>query len=79
MLTELLKVLEQSSGEIDLLALSRHLNSHPGAVAGMLEMLIQKGRVSEVGAECGICESCGLQNQCNLPARRARQFQVVKH
>lgn len=77
MLSKLIHVLEENEGEIDLLNVGRTLNAHPSAVAGMLDTLVRKGRVLEIGADCGICDSCSLSNQCVLPARRIKRYQVV--
>lgn len=74
MLTELLSLLEQSQGELDLQAISRQLGAEPSAVAGMIEMLVRKGRLAEVGAACGFCPACNLRSACRLPAKRARQY-----
>ncbi|HEX6386554.1 MAG TPA: FeoC-like transcriptional regulator [Anaerolineae bacterium] len=74
MLTELLKLLEQSQGELDLQVLSRQLGAEPSAVAGMVEMLVRKGRLVEAGATCGFCQACTLRPNCRLPLKRARQY-----
>ena len=76
MLTELLRLLEQNQGQLDLEELSQQLNAQPSAVAGMLEMLIRKGRIDDMRANCGICQSCVLRNECGLPANRARRFRL---
>ena len=76
MLTELLLLLEQNQGQIDLAELSQQLNAQPSAVAGMLEMLIRKGRIEIIGADCGICQTCSLRAECDLPVNRARRFRL---
>jgi hypothetical protein len=76
MLSELLRLLEENPGELNLSEIGRRLNAHPSAVAGMLETLIRKGRVVELGADCGVCSDCSLQANCALPARRVRRFQL---
>lgn len=76
MLTELLRLIEQNQGQLDLSELSQQLNAQPSAVAGMLEILIRKGRVDEMGADCSICQTCSLRNKCDLPANRARRFRL---
>lgn len=79
MLTQLLKLLEQNQGEVDLITLSRQLNAQPGAVAGMIETLLHKGRLVEIKPACGDCHHCPIENGCPLPARRARQIAVVSN
>lgn len=76
MLSQLIHLLDENEGELDLAAVSRSLDAQPSAVAGMLETLVRKGRVIEIGPDCGVCDSCGLSSQCALPARRIRRFQV---
>ena len=78
MLSRLIHLLEENEGEVDLATLSRSLDAQPSAVTGMLETLIRKGRVIEVGPDCGVCDTCGLNNQCVLPARRIRRYQVAR-
>ncbi len=77
MLSQLIHLLEESEGEVDLVAVSRSLDAQPSAVAGMLETLIHKGRVIEIRPDCGTCDTCGLSSQCTLPARRIKRYQVV--
>jgi hypothetical protein len=79
MLSQLLRVLEENEGEVDLAFVSRELDAQPSAVAGMFETLIRKGRVVEVGPDCGVCDTCGLSSQCVLPARRIKRYQMVGH
>ena len=77
MLSRLIHLIEQNEGEVDLASISRSLDAQPSAVAGMLETLVHKGRVIEISPDCGICDTCGLNNQCALPARRIKRYQVV--
>jgi hypothetical protein len=77
MLSRLIHLLEENEGEIDLVGLSRSLNAQPSAVSGMLETLVRKGRVTEIGPACGVCDTCGLNSQCVLPARRIKRYQIV--
>ncbi len=74
MLTELQRLIENNQGEIDLNQLSKQLGAQPSAVAGMLDFLIRKGRVQELGIDCGSCESCGFANKCTMPVTRARRL-----
>jgi hypothetical protein len=78
MLSQLIRLLEQNEGEVDLVAVGRQLNAHPSAVAGMLETLARKGRVVEIGADCGVCDSCALSSHCTLPGRRVKRYEIVR-
>ena len=77
MLTELLRLLEQNHAEYDLQELGRILGVQPSAVAGMLQTLIHKGRVVEMGADCGICDTCGIRGHCDIPIRRAKRYKIA--
>ena len=74
MLTELQRLIEQNQGEINLNQLSKQLGAQPSAVAGMLDFLIRKGRVQELGVDCRSCESCGFANECLMPVKRAKRL-----
>jgi Mn-dependent DtxR family transcriptional regulator len=77
MLTELLRLLEQNHAEYDLHELGRLLGVQPSAVAGMLQTLIHKGRVVEMGADCGICATCGIRGHCDIPVTRAKRYKIA--
>jgi predicted transcriptional regulator len=74
MLTQLLALLEQRRGALNLYEISRALHAEPGAVQGMLEMLVQRGRLIEVGPDGGYCTTCGEQTQCSLLAARGKRY-----
>jgi hypothetical protein len=76
MLSKLLDLLEENQGEMDLDSLSRQLDAQPSAVAGMFQLLIQKGRVVEIGPDCGPCNTCKLDSQCTLSVRRSKRYQL---
>ena len=77
MLTELLHLLGQNNAEYDLQELGRILGVQPSAVAGMLELLVRKGRVVEMGADCGICDTCGIRGHCDIPVTRAKRYKIA--
>ncbi len=74
MLTELQRLIDENQGEIELNQLSKQLGAQPSAVAGMLHFLIRKGRIQELGVDCGSCDSCGFANDCLMPVSRARRL-----
>jgi hypothetical protein len=78
MLSELIQLLEENEGEVDLVAVSRRLNAQPSAVSGMLETLVRKGRVVETVPTCGACDSCVLSSNCTLPARWIKRYKVIR-
>lgn len=77
MLTELLRLMDQNQGQLDLGKLSRELGAHPTAVAGMIDTLVRKGRLREMLPVCGSCDVCGVKNSCGLPSNSARKFQMA--
>jgi len=77
MLTELLHLLEQDHAEYNLQELGRILGVQPSAVGGMLELLVHKGRVVEMGADCGICDTCGIRANCDIPVSRAKRYKIA--
>lgn len=78
MLKKITQTIEQRDGSVTLSQLSRELKASPSAVAGMLELLKEKGRLVEIMNDCGICEGCVLEPECTSPARRARQYKLKK-
>lgn len=74
MLSQLLQLLSQTDDGLSLAEMSRALDAQPSAVFAMIEMLVRKGRIVEVGPDGGICASCGLEAQCNLLATRGKRF-----
>jgi hypothetical protein len=76
MISKLLQLLEENQGEMDLYSLGRQLGAQPSAVEGMFQVLMHKGRVIEIGSDCGTCSSCNLNNQCQLPIRRIKRYRL---
>lgn len=77
MLTQLLALLEQRRNALGLYEISRALHAQPGAVQGMLELLVQRGRLIEVGPDGGYCATCGEQTQCSLLAARGKRYALA--
>ncbi len=78
MVFELIALLEKNQGKLDLAEISRELNAQPSAVAGMIEMLVRKGRIAEIRPMCGSCDKCGLNNQCTIPTKRTKQYVIAE-
>jgi len=77
MLTQLLNVLEANQGGLGLEELSRQLGVQPSALAGMIELLVHKGRLIEIGPDGGVCAACDLRGECNLLAGRGARYVVA--
>ena len=76
MLTQLLSLLTEGRTALGLYEISRALHAEPGAVQGMLELLVQRGRLIEVGPDGGYCTTCGEQTQCSVLAARGKRYAV---
>lgn len=77
MLTQLLALLASRRHALGLHEISRALHAEPGAVQGMLELLVQRGRLVEVGPDGGYCTTCGEQTQCSLLAARGKRYTLA--
>ena len=77
-LTQLIVFLEQNHGRFSLDELGRELGVPPGALAGMVETLVRKGVLLEIGRDGGWCAACGLRNECNLLAVHGARYVVVR-
>ena len=77
MLTELIKLLENKESGLSLSEISRELKAQPSAVMSMIVMLVQKGRLIEIGPDGKCCTTCGLEADCNLLAARGKRYVVA--
>jgi Mn-dependent DtxR family transcriptional regulator len=76
MLTQLVALLEKKEYGLSLSEISRAMNAQPSAVMCMLRLLVQKGKLIEIGPDGRCCTSCGLQSECNLLAARGKRYMV---
>jgi DNA-binding IclR family transcriptional regulator len=79
MLTQLVKLLEKKESGLSLSEISRELNAQPLAVISMIEMLVQKGRLIEIGPDGKYCTTCGLESDCNLLKAHGKRYVVTPH
>jgi Mn-dependent DtxR family transcriptional regulator len=77
MLTQLIKLLENKESGLSLSEISRELNAQPSAVMSMIKMLVQKGKLIEIGPDGKCCTTCGLESDCNLLAARGKRYIVA--
>lgn len=78
MLTQLIKLLENKESGLSLSEISRELHAQPSATMSMIEMLVQKGKLMEIGPDGKCCTTCGLESDCNLLKARGKRY-VVAH
>ena len=76
MLTQLVALLKNKGNGLSLSEISRAMNAQPSAVMSMIGLLVQKGRLIEIGPDGKCCTTCGLQSDCNLLAARGKRYIV---
>ena len=77
MLTQLVELLEGRESGLSLAEISREMNAQPSAILSMIDLLVRKGKLLEVGPDGKYCESCGLQSDCNLLKARGKRYVVA--
>lgn len=74
MLAKLIRLLETNNGGLTLAEISREMQAQPSAVFAMISLLVQKGKILEIGPGGKCCTTCGLEAQCNLLAARGKRY-----
>lgn len=74
MLSQLLNLLADRENGMSLSEISRAMNAQPTAVLSMIDLLVQKGKLIEIGPDGKCCTACGLQSDCNLLAARGKRY-----
>jgi hypothetical protein len=77
MLTQLIQLLEEKSNGMSLSEISRMLKAQPMAVSPMIDLLVRRGRLIEIGPDGNCCTTCGIQSECNLLAGRGKRYAVA--
>lgn len=76
MLTQLVDLLENKENGLSLSEISREMRAQPSAVLCMIDLLVQKGKLIEIGPDGKCCTTCGVQSDCNLLAARGKMYMV---
>jgi hypothetical protein len=76
MLTQLVKLLENKANGLSLSEISREMKAQPSAVLCMIDLLVQKGKLIEIGPDGKCCRTCGVQSECNLLAARGKRYAI---
>jgi hypothetical protein len=76
MLTQLVSLLETKENGLSLSEISRAMNAQPSAVLCMIELLVIKGKLIEIGPDGQCCDTCGLESECNLLKARGKRYIV---
>jgi Mn-dependent DtxR family transcriptional regulator len=77
MLKQLIDMLENKENGLSLSEISRAMNAQPSAVLSMIDLLVQKGKLTEIGPDGKCCTTCGVQSDCNLLAARGKRYMVT--
>lgn len=76
-LTQLIDLLENKENGLSLSEISRAMNAQPSAILSMIDLLVKKGRLREIGPDGKCCSTCGLESECNLLAARGKRYVVA--
>ena len=74
MLTQLVDLLETKENGLSLAEISRAMNAQPTAVLSMIQLLVHKGKLLEVGPDNKCCTTCGFGSDCSLLAARGKRY-----
>ena len=77
MLTQLIDLLENKENGLSLSEISRAMNAQPSAVLSMIDLLVKKGKLLEIGPDGKCCTTCGLESDCNLLAARGKRYAIA--
>lgn len=76
MLNQLVRLLEDQENGMSLAEISRALKAQPTAVLSMIDLLVKKEKLIEIGPDGKCCTTCGVQSDCNLLAARGKRYLV---
>lgn len=74
MLSQLVSLLEEKKDGLSLFEISRVMKAQPSAVLSMLDLLVQKGKLIEIGSDGKYCADCGQVSDCNLLAVHGKRY-----
>lgn len=74
MLTQLVTLLENKENGLSLSEISRAMDAQPTAVLSMIKLLVQKGKLLEIGPDNKCCTTCGFESDCSLLAARGKRY-----
>ena len=74
MLTQLVTILENKENGLSLSEISRAMNAQPTAIMPMIRLLVQKGKLLEIGPDNKCCTTCGFESDCSLLAARGKRY-----
>jgi len=78
MFAQLISLLESRENGLSLSEISRLMDAQPSAVMSMICLLVQKGKLVEIGPDGKCCSTCGYEAECNLLATRGKRYLVSR-
>jgi len=75
-LNQLIGLLDNRENGMSLAEISRAMQAQPSAVLSMIELLVKKKKLLEIGPDGQCCTTCGVQSDCNLLAVRGKRYLV---
>ena len=79
MLTQLVELLQDKENGLSLSEISREMKAQPSAILSMIDLLVKKGRILEIGPDNKVCTTCGFESECSLLAARGKRYIVTQH
>jgi hypothetical protein len=86
MLRRVLQAFEETDGPVKLADLSRELGVEPGALEGMVDFWVRKGRIQASGqgseffaCTAAGCSTCGDADSCPLVAKMPRMYTATQN
>jgi hypothetical protein len=77
MFAQLITLLESRENGLSLSEISRAMDAQPSAVMAMICLLVQKGKLIEIGPDGKCCAACGYESECNLLAARGKRYMLA--
>ena len=77
MFAQLINLLESRENGLSLTEISRAMDAQPSAVLSMICLLVQKGKLIEIGPDGKCCSTCGYESDCNLLAARGKRYIIA--
>jgi hypothetical protein len=77
MFAQIISVLASRENGLSLSEISRAMDAQPSAVMSMIWLLVQRGKLIEIGPDGKCCSRCGYESECNLLAARGRRYMVA--
>lgn len=79
MLSQLIDLLARNENGLSLSEISRAMHAQPSAILSMIDLLVKKGKLLEIGPDGKCCTTCGLESECNLLAARGKRYILASH